>query len=313
MSHRLDETAAGVYVIAVTPFTDAGEIDAESIDSVVEFYLEKGVTGITILGMMGESHKLSMDESRLVMRRYLDRVAGRVPVVVGVSNPGTDPLVSFSAEAMDAGAAGVMVAPVSTLRTEEQIFGYFSSVLERLGDTPVVLQDYPFTTGVNISVDTLRRIFDRFGSVKMLKHEDWPGHAKLTRLRASAGRQVSILVGNGGLYLPQELARGASGAMTGFAYPEMLVEVCAQFAQGNAERGEDIFDMYLPLLRHEAQPVIGIALRKETLRRRGAIASAHVRHPGPRLTAEDHRELDRLIERQQRRLAGEPMVKAAAS
>lgn len=303
MSHLLNETASGVYIIAVTPFTDAGQIDEASIDRVVEFYLEKGVTGITILGMMGESHKLTSDESRLVMQRYLDRVNGRVPVVVGVSAPGTDPLVQFAEEAMDAGAAGLMLAPVNTVRTEEQIYGYFSNVLDRLGDAPVVLQDYPFSTGVNISVDTLTRIFERYPQVVMLKHEDWPGHAKLSRLRAAPGRQVSILVGNGGLYLPQELARGANGAMTGFAYPEMLVEVCELFARGQAEAGEDLFDIYLPLLRHEAQPVIGIALRKEVLRRRGAIASAHVRSPGPRLTAEDHRELDRFIARLQRRLA----------
>ncbi len=312
MSHRLDETAAGVYVIAVTPFTDAGEIDAESIDSVVEFYLEKGVTGITILGMMGESHKLSMEESHLVLDRYMRRIAGRIPVIVGVSNPGTDPLVSFARASMDAGAAGVMVAPVNTLRTDEQILGYFSNVVDRLGDIPVVLQDYPLITGVNISVETLLRLFAKYDTIKMLKHEDWPGHSKLSRLRASPGRQVSILVGNGGLYLPQELARGANGAMTGFAYPEMLVEVCAAFARGNADLAEDIFDAYLPLLRHEAQPGVGIGLRKETLRRRGAIASAHVRHPGPRLTAEDHRELDRLIERQQRRLAGAPLTAAAS-
>jgi 4-hydroxy-tetrahydrodipicolinate synthase len=314
MPHLLNETAEGVYVIAVTPFTDAGLIDERSIDQVVEFYLEKGVTGITILGMMGESHKLTSDESRQVMNRYMRRVDGRVPVVVGVSAPGTDPLVRLAKESMDAGAAGVMVAPVNSLRTEEQIFNYFSNVLERLDQIPVVLQDFPFSTGVNISVDTLRRIFDRYANVVMLKHEDWPGHAKLSRLRTLPGRQVSILVGNGGLYLPQELARGANGAMTGFAYPEMLVEVCRLFAKGNVERGEDLFDMYLPLLRHEAQPVIGIALRKETLRRRGAIASAHVRSPGPRLSAEDHRELDRLIERQQRRLAGAvPPLAATAS
>lgn len=312
MSHRLDETAAGVYVIAVTPFTDAGEIDVGSIDSVVEFYLDKGVTGITILGMMGESHKLSMQESGLVLDRYMRRIDGRIPVIVGVSNPGTDPLVSFARQSMAAGAAGVMVAPVPTLRTDEQILGYFSAVLDRLDDIPVVLQDYPLVTGVNISVETLLRLFERYPSVRMLKHEDWPGHGKLSRLRAAPGRQVSILVGNGGLYLPQELARGANGAMTGFAFPEMLVEVCAEFARGNADLAEDIFDAYLPLLRHEAQPGIGIALRKETLRRRGAIASAHVRHPGPRLTAEDHRELDRLLERQQRRLAGMAPLAAVA-
>ena len=135
----------------------------------------------------------------------------------------------------------------------------------------------------------------------MLKHEDWPGLAKLSRVRNSPGRRVSILIGNGGLYLPQELRRGADGAMTGFAYPEMLVEVCRLFADGEEERGEDLFDLYLPLLRHEAQPGIGIALRKEVLRRRGAIASAHVRSPGPKLNADDHRELDQLIARLERR------------
>lgn len=312
MTYRLDESASGVYVIAVTPFTDTGLVDEASIDRVVEFYLEKGVTGLTILGMMGESHKLSVDESRAVMNRYLRAIDGRVPVVVGVSNPGTDPLVSFANEAMDAGAAGVMVAPVGTLKTDEQIFGYYSNVLERLGDIPVVLQDYPLVTGVNIAVDTLIRLFERYDSIKMLKHEDWPGHTKLSRLRAAPGRQVSILVGNGGLYLPQELARGANGAMTGFAYPEMLVDVCEQYASGNVEHAEDVFDAYLPLLRHEAQPGIGIALRKETLRRRGAIASAHVRHPGPRLTAEDHGELDRLIARLERRLARQPVLAEAS-
>jgi 4-hydroxy-tetrahydrodipicolinate synthase len=306
MTKMLDESANGVFVIAVTPFSDDGQIDAQSIDRVTDFYLEKGVTGITILGMMGEAHKLTADESRLVLERYLKRIDGRIPVVVGVSAAGTDPLVKFAKQALSQGAAGLMLAPVNTLRTEEQIYGYFSDVLDRLGDdAPIVLQDYPYITNVNISVGTIRRLADRYKQIVMLKHEDWPGHSKLSRLVASEGRKISILVGNGGLYLPQELRRGANGAMTGFAYPEMLVDVCAAFARGDAELGEDIFDTYLPLLRHEAQPGIGIALRKETLRRRGAIASAHVRAPGPRLSVDDHRELDQLIARLERRLAQE--------
>lgn len=303
MPQKLDETAEGVFVIAATPFTESGAVDEASIDRAVEFYLECGVSGFTILGMMGEAHKLTSDESRIVTSRYLTRVAGRVPVVVGVSSPGTDPLLRLAAEAMDAGAAGVMVAPVSSLRTEEQIHGYFKDVLDRL-DAPVVLQDFPLSTNVNISVGTLRRIFDDYPQVVVLKHEDWPGLNKLSRLRRSEGRQVSILCGNGGLYLPQELRRGANGAMTGFAYPEMLVDVCRLFGKGEADRGEDLFDLYLPLLRHEAQPGIGLALRKETLRRRGVIASAHVRSPGPKLTGDDLAELDGLVGRLERRLEG---------
>src|SRR5262249_9439833 len=96
---------------------------------------------------------------------------------------------------------------------------------------------------------------------------------------------------------PQELHRGADGAMTGFAYPEMLVQLCETFFAGRAEEAEDIFDNYLPLVRHEQQIGIGLAIRKEILRRRGAIASAAVRAPGPRLDRDDSEELDRLMHR----------------
>jgi len=105
----------------------------------------------------------------------------------------------------------------------------------------------------------------------------------------------SILVGNGGSHLPQELRRGADGAMTGFAYPEMLVEVCRRFFDGDTEGAEDLFDIYLPVVRHEQQAGIGLAIRKEILRRRGVIASATVRAPGPKLNRDDHVELDSLM------------------
>ena len=128
------------------------------------------------------------------------------------------------------------------------------------------------------------RLVDDFKQLVMLKHEDGPGLAKLTRVREGekkpGRRRVSILVGNGGLYLPQELRRGADGAMTGFAWPEMLVQVCDLAAKGKMEEAEDLFDIYLPLVRHEQQLGIGLALRKEVLFRRGAIKSPRQRAPG---------------------------------
>lgn len=307
MTAKLTESAKGVYVIAATPFADDGSIDLVSTDRMVDFYLSCGVEGMTILGMMGEATKLSEEESRTVTRRILSRVAGRVPVVVGVSNPGFLPLEQFTRFAMGEGASGVMVAPISTLRTGEQIVGYFKNLCNILGsEVPVVLQDYPLATNVHFSVPAIEEIIDACPQVVVLKHEDCPGLSKLTRLKQSFAngerRRVSILVGNGGLYLPQELARGADGAMTGFAYPEMLVEVCNLFARGETEAGENLFDLYLPLLRYEAQPGFGLALRKEILRRRGVIASSFVRAPGPKLTREDHKELDWLIGRLNRSL-----------
>jgi 4-hydroxy-tetrahydrodipicolinate synthase len=317
MTRLLAEQTKGVYAIAATPFDESGKVDYESIDHLVDFYSSAQVSGITVLGMMGEANKLSEEESDLVLKRFINRAGSSTPVVVGVSNSSTNLLLRTAKTSMDAGAAGVMIAPPPTLRHEEQIFTYFSEVCSGLGSsTPVVLQDYPLSTGVYFSVDTINRIIDTFSQVVMLKHEDWPGLNKLTRIRngSSIGkhRHISILVGNGGLYLPQELGRGADGAMTGFAYPEMLVKVVEMFPTA-PEGAEDLFDMYLPLVRYESQLSLGMALRKEILRRRGAIRSAFVRSPGPKLTREDHEELTHLMSRLDRRLVerGQPLAKIA--
>jgi 4-hydroxy-tetrahydrodipicolinate synthase len=307
MTRLLDATAKGVYTISATPFTDAGKIDWASVDSLIEFYLQCGISGLTILGMMGEAQKLSDEESAAFTRHYLRQVNGRVPVIVGVSNPGTANLIKLSRLAMDAGACGVMIAPLTGLKTENQIVAYFNEVISALGEKiPVVYQDYPQATQADISVQSFLQIMDAQPSVVMFKHEDCPGLKKLSQLRkvcdGKTRRYISILVGNGGLYVPQELHRGADGIMTGFAYPEMLVSVCALFAAGRNDEAEDLFDVYLPLVRHEQQPGFGLAVRKEILRRRGAIRSAAVRAPGPKLDADDIAELDRLLARLEKRV-----------
>jgi 4-hydroxy-tetrahydrodipicolinate synthase len=115
-------------------------------------------------------------------------------------------------------------------------------------------------------------------------------------------RRISILTGNGGLFLPEELERGADGSMTGFAYPEMMVGVMKAFRAGDPERAHDIFDAYLPLARYEQQPGIGLAVRKYVLGQRGAIASPALRKPGATLSPAEIAEVERLIARQARRL-----------
>jgi 4-hydroxy-tetrahydrodipicolinate synthase len=304
---RLDETARGVFPISATPFAPDGALDLDSLDRLVDFYLARRVHGLTLLGIMGEASKLTAAESRGVVRRAVARVAGRVPVVVGVSSPNLATLAALANDSMAAGAAGVMVAPTSGLAGDDALVAYMASVVSALDPgTPIVYQDYPQATGVILTVEAFHRMVDAFPLLVMLKHEDSPGLTKLSRIRAEAARvgrrRVSVLVGNNALYYPQELARGADGAMTGFSYPEMLVEVYERFVTGDLDGAEDVFDVYLPLLRYEAQPGIGLAVRKELLARRGALASPTVRAPGPALSTDDHRELDRLIARLERRL-----------
>ena len=315
-SNKLNEQAKGVFIIAATPFTDDGALDLQSVDTLTDFYLGCGVHGFTLLGMMGEAHKLTAEESISVVNRVIGRAQGR-QVIVGVSHAGLENVRRLSHEAMIAGAAGVMVAPPPGLKGDEGIYNYYAQVFQALGpDIPVVYQDYPQTTGVYLPPNVFERLVDDFKQLVMLKHEDAPGLAKLTRIREGekkpGRRRVSILVGNGGLYYPQEMRRGADGAMTGFAWPEMLVQVYDLFAKGKPEEAEDLFDIYLPLVRHEVQPAIGLALRKEVLFRRGAIKSPKQRAPGSSLTATDRTELDSLIARLERRLAGAGRLPKAA-
>ena len=307
--NTLNETAQGVYLITVTPFKDNGELDLPSTDRMVDFCLERGVTGLTILGIMGEATKLTAEESRLFVRQVLARVQGKVPVVVGASAPGFAPMGELTKSVMDMGAAGVMVAPPATVRTDDQISSYFEMVNETLGpDVPWVLQDHPVSTTVQMSTAVVLKILKNSPRCVMLKHEDWPGLAKLSAICAAMQkgelRKISILTGNGGgLFLPEELVRGANGAMTGFAYPEMMVDVCAAYAAGQVERAFDIFDAYLPLAKYEQQGGIGLAVRKHILAERGAIASAAIRKPGPKLSALDIADIKRLTARQEKKLS----------
>ncbi|PAP92068.1 dihydrodipicolinate synthase family protein [Mesorhizobium wenxiniae] len=296
--------ANGVYVIAVTPFSGDGSIDMKSVDRMVDFYLEAGATGLTALGMMGEAPKLTIEESQAVVRRIIARVSGRVPIVVGVSSPGFAQMHTLTKLVMDEGAAGVMIAPPSSLRTDDQIVSYFGQAAEFVGGVPWVLQDFPLATGVQISVSTISRIVADNPNCVCLKHEDWPGLDKIGALRDTEklNRRIAILCGNGGIYLPEEMGRGADGAMTGFAYPEMMVSVVKHHSKGEMDRARDLFDAYLPLARFEQQPGLGLAVRKYVLAKRGVIAEPTLRRPGAPLSASTRQDIEVLVARQEHRL-----------
>jgi 4-hydroxy-tetrahydrodipicolinate synthase len=301
---RLDETAKGVFVIAPTPFREDGAVDEASAERMTDAFLAAGASGVTILGVMGEAAKLDAEEARRFVSLVLRRVDGRVPVVVGVSAPGFAAMRALARSAMDAGAAGVMIAPQSGLRGDDAVLSYMAGAAEAVGDAPWVLQDYPLLTGVYMSPDMIRRMAEDPRLV-MLKAEDWPGLDKITALRRLSDegrmRRLSILGGNGGLFLPEELERGADGIMTGYAVPEMLVRVCRFIAEGDRTAAHDLFDLHLPLIRAEHQPGLGLAVRKYVLRRRGIIACEALRAPGPKLSAETRAEVDWLLDRLSRR------------
>jgi 4-hydroxy-tetrahydrodipicolinate synthase len=296
----LDATAAGVYTIAPTPFHPDGRIDEASTDRMTDFYRDAGATGITVLGIMGEAPKLEATEALGIATRVIRRA--QLPVVVGVSAPGFAGMRALARSTMEAGAAGVMIAPPPSLRTDDQIVTYYAQAIAAIGsDIPFVIQDYPLTLSVVMTPAVIRRIVMDNPSCVMLKHEDWPGLEKISTLRRfqteGSLRPISILCGNGGLFLDFEMERGADGAMTGYAFPDMLVEVVRLSKAGQREAAHDLFDAHLPLIRYEQQQGVGLAVRKYVMMRRGILASDAQRVPGGSLSPAAKAEVDYLLSR----------------
>ncbi len=287
---------SGVCPITLTPFTDEGDVDLTGIDSLAGLYLDSGVHGLTVLGIMGEAHKLSDAERRVVMQRYLSAAAGSVPVVVGCSAMATRVTVERAREAEGAGAAAVMVAPPNNVKNLDLVFEHYRRVAEAIS-LPVVVQDEPVNTGVVMPAAFIARVVNEIEGCRYVKLEEAPTTIKITSLLKEIRTEVGIFGGLGGMYFYEELARGAAGIMTGFAYPEILVRTYELFSGGREREARDYFFRYLPLIRFEAQlGVGGVGIRKEVFRMRGEISSSHVRFPAPSLDDETLRELRELVE-----------------
>lgn len=300
----LTAQAQGVCVICPTPFLPDGTLDERSAASMTEAYVAAGATGLTILGIMGEAPKLDAEESLRLVRIVLKHAAG-LPVIVGVSAPGYAPMRALARGSMDAGAAGVMIAPPMGLRGDEAIISWMQGASEAVAPAPWCLQDFPQLTNVLMTAKMIATLAKADPRLVMLKAEDWPGLDKISALvsmmKAGEMPRIAIYGGNGGQYLPEETLRGADGMMTGYAFPEMLVRVRNLLLEGKRDEAMDAFEAHLPLIRTELQPGLGLAVRKYILARRGIIAHPTVRAPGPKLSDATRAEVDYQLTRLARR------------
>ncbi|MBV8625337.1 MAG: dihydrodipicolinate synthase family protein [Herbaspirillum sp.] len=287
-------TARGVYTICPTPFHADGALDLGSIATLVEFQIQAGVSGLAILGFLGEAHKLSNAERRAVTATFVQCAAGRVPVWVGVRALGLAGAIEQATEAAEVGAAAVFAAPLDMASDAVQ-FDYYKSLAAALS-IPVVIHDFPDSFGTEIKAEVIARL-GREGGVNFIKMEEPPVGQKISRIRDLAGESMRIFGGLGGVYFLEELQRGAVGTMTGFAFPEILVRIYDKFAAGDLAGAAATFDKYCPLIRYEFQPKIGLSLRKYVYRKRGVISSDAIRSPGMRIDPETERELEAVIAR----------------
>lgn len=279
----------GVFNILATPFDEQGDLDEASLRNLVDFQIAAGVSGLTILAILGEGQKLSDAEWDRVASTVLDQVKGRVDVVVTVTHPSTRTVIERAKRAAELGAAAVMAAPPTLLRNLDSVATFYDA----LGDAspiPIVVQDEPATTNVIMPPSFLAGL-----SHPMIKLEEPPVPQKVSRI-LELRPDARIFGGLGGQYFLEELERGAVGTMTGFALTDVLVSIYDDFTAGNRDRARETFYRYVPLIRYEGQQGVGLAIRKEILKRRGVIQSAAIRLPGIRLDAQGQDEIARLLD-----------------
>jgi len=286
----------GVYSVLPTPFHDDGSLDHESMRRVVDLFIANGVSGLTALGVTGEVARLTEAERNQVLSTVIDHVRGRVPVVAGTTAEGLHPCIEYTRQAKNTGASAVMVSPPRMAKlNSDAVVRHFAAVAEAV-DIEIVVQDYPPISGFTMEPALLARIAREIPRARTIKLEDPPTPFKTSRiLEAAKDIEVRIFGGLGGVFLLEELIAGATGAMTGFAFPEILVEIVKSYRAGNVDHAADVFYRNVPLMRFEFQEGIGQAIRKEVLRRRGVLQSAALRAPGAKLDAATLAALDRVM------------------
>lgn len=288
------ELLRGVWNIVPTPFTRDGDLDLPSVARLTDFVVGTEVDGLTILGVLGEAGKLSDRERKQHIVATIRAVDGRRPVCVGVSHAATDRAVGFAREAQALGAHSVMLAPPQLARPSDAAISRHYGAVAGAIDLPIVVQDHPASSGVPMSVEVIARLAGEIPACRTVKLEDEPSPPKVAALRVAEPR-TTILGGLGAIMLFEELRAGAAGTMTGFGFPEVLLDIVRRFTSGDEDGARDVFYRYLPLIRFENQPGINLPLRKHIYRRRGAMASERARSPVATLDEGSKLELDRLL------------------
>ena len=286
----------GVYSIIPTAFTDAGDLDLSSQRHVVDLFIEKGANGLTALGVTGEVARLEEDERRTILETVVKQAAGRVPIIAGTSAEGTRTCISYTRQAKELGATAVMVSPPRMPKLNSAAVVNHYKALADAVDLPIIVQDYPPITGFAMEPALLARIAKEIPTARTIKLEDPPTPFKTARIiEASGDTKVQIFGGLGGVFLLEELISGATGAMTGFAFPEILARIMKHWNAGERDEAADVFYRAVPLMRFEFQEGIGMAIRKEVLHRRGALASPTLRPPAAALDQTTRDALDRVM------------------
>ena len=292
----MNRAFAGVYPILVTPFLDDADIDIDGQARLVDHLLQQGAHGLGAFGNAGEGYTLRPAERRRLLDAIMYRVAGQVPVIVGVGATGTDAAVDACRMAEGQGAAGLMVLPPYYLRPDADGLLHFYEAISAAVEIPIMVQDAPLMSQVNMPPALLARMAREIERVEYVKAEAPPTAPKVERILEAAGDQLTVFGGLNGQFMIEEHGRGARGTMPASDMASLYVAIWDALEAGQVKKAWETFRRALPLIRFELQPGLGVSAVKRSLLAEGVIRSARVRHPTRELDKQGESELRALRE-----------------
>ncbi|MDX2029810.1 MAG: dihydrodipicolinate synthase family protein [Blastocatellia bacterium] len=286
----------GIFPIALTPFDESCEVDEGSQLSLINYLIDCGVHGIAIFGNASEGYALSESEKGRLMPLIIREVRTRVPVFVSTGHTGTHVAVQISKAAEAAGADGLMILPPYFLKpSAEDLFGYYKAISDAVS-IPIMIQDAPLLTGVNIGAAQMARMAKECANVRYTKVEAPPTAMKVSEVKQACGESLVIFGGLNGHFFLEELQRGARGTMPGSDMMPMFVKVWNEYEAGRRSEARAEFNRHLPLIRFELQPGLGVSAMKQNLKAAGIIKHTAVRPPTRSLDPAGIEELQQIVQ-----------------
>jgi 4-hydroxy-tetrahydrodipicolinate synthase len=284
----------GVYPVLNTTFNDDGSLDLNSQVRLVDHLLEQGAHGLGLFGNASEGYALSEDERITLLHLVHKHVDGRVPIVTSTGHTGTDAAVHLSKQAEDLGASALMVLPPYFLRTDADGLMYYFGAIGKAVQVSIMIQDAPLMTQVSMSADLLARLQREIEGIRYVKVEAPPTTIKVSSIVEASQGRLTAFGGLNGLFMFEEIERGAKGVMPGSDMTSLYVRMWDRIRAGDHIEAWCLFTRALPLIRFELQPGMGVAAMKHNLVAEGVIRSARVRHPTATLSRQSLVELEFL-------------------
>ena len=294
---------SGVFPVLPTIFANDGAIDTDGLARVIDFAISCGVDGVVFPGLASEYDMLTLDEREALIAFVGAHVAGRVAFVVGASGTSLAQSTLLARAGAQAGAVAAMVMTPRHIGADTAPLRTFYAALGDAAGLRLMLQNAPVPMGLGLSSEQLRDVITDTAAIGWVKEENMPCGQRISDILGDRPANLhGVFGGAGGRYITDELARGAIGTMPAAETPEIHVALMAAHRAGDDDAVRALYEAVLPILVMQA--VFRWRLTKEVLRRRGVIASAFTRAPGPAFDAGDHDELTRVLARLARLVPG---------